>query len=427
MVSRIVKPKRESPGRTLLPSEVDEMLNHSIGPSEYRRNESWSELVVRHYRWNLSRMVSMARDAGAEIVFIAPAANLRDCSPFKSESGRGLSSQQVAETGQSVASAIEDLLEDRFEEALAKCQAVLAKDGDYADAHYYSGCALYALDRFDEATKAFRLAVDNDVCPLRATSQISDAIRGVARRDDVPLVDFEKLAAEKCELEYGHRCVGGELFLDHVHPTIETHRDLALEILRLLQRRSLLGDTGSGPDASPSTEELRQVAARIESKIDRKAQGIAFRNLAKVLHWAGKFQEAEPRARDALRLLPTDAESRFLLADCLVQTGRPDEAIEQYRQLLAVTDYSRAHLPFGELLAETGDYRGAKSYLLRAVLTDNEEHRVRAYRTLGWVHQQLGETAFAAESFRIADEISGQNPAAAPETTRPIEAAPSRQ
>ncbi len=62
------------------------------------------------------------------------------------------------------------------------------------------------------------------------------------------------------------------------------------------------------------------------ARIDERAHGVALRNLAKVLHWSGKFAEAIPRAVDALELLVEDAESRYVLADCLHHLAM-DEAV----------------------------------------------------------------------------------------------------
>ncbi len=48
----------------LLPAEVDEVLNHSIGPADYQRDDAWRKKVIHHYQLNLARMVKIARDSG---------------------------------------------------------------------------------------------------------------------------------------------------------------------------------------------------------------------------------------------------------------------------------------------------------------------------------------------------------------------------
>ena len=81
----------EVDSREILPAEVDEILNHSAGPTGYHRDSEWAAKVASHYRVNLERMVSLAREAGADVLFVSPAVNLRDCAPFKSEHGDGVS------------------------------------------------------------------------------------------------------------------------------------------------------------------------------------------------------------------------------------------------------------------------------------------------------------------------------------------------
>ena len=387
-----------------LAGEVDEMLNHSIGPKDYHRDDAWREKVLRHYEWNLNRMVSIAQNAGAEIVLITPASNLRDCGPFKTESSNGLSDDAVAEAQLQLDLADLQLRDEQFDAALAICQAVLASDGRNAEAHFLAGRALFGMGRNLEAETAFKRAIDEDICPLRATTQIVDAVRRVARQNHVPLVDFENQLRDKCLRELGHGCLGAEYFLDHVHPTIDVHGDLALWILDELQNQKLVGGS------TPSEATVRQVRVRIDDQIDVKAQGVAFRNLAKVLHWAGKFQEAAPRARDAIKLIRDDLESRFVLADCLINMGKREEAFQVYEELFAIGEYPRAYLPFGELLIERGDLTAAKAYLLQALLTESDMDRARAHYKLGLAHYRLREFQLAVQSLRAADELYPDDP-----------------
>ena len=127
-----------------------------------------------------------------------------------------------------------------------------------------------------------------------------------------------------------------------------------------------------------------------------------FRNLAKTLHWAGKFEEAEPHARNALDRLPDDPESRFVLADCLKNTGRYGEAIDEYDRLFAFDfDFERAYHQFGYLLAQEGYFAKAKAYLILAAVREPENASIQY--TLGTVHLRLGEYDFAVESLSESD------------------------
>jgi len=205
--------------------------------------------------------------------------------------------------------------------------------------------------------------------------------------------------------KHGHRCFGDEYFLDHVHPSIETHGLIANEILTSLRE---IGWTQLR-EIDPS--DLDDVSKRVVASVDQDRQAIAFRNLAKVLHWAGKFEEAIPKAVNATRLLPEDLESWFVMADCLRQLGRNDEAYLVYQQLFMKGDYGRAYLPFGELLMDMGRYDRAREFLLMATIVPKLEHRIRAYYDLGYSHLQLGEFKLALESLLECEKLAKDEPA----------------
>ncbi len=175
-----------------LPAEVDERLNHTLGPTDYTRDDAWAEKVLVHYRLNIQRMVDMARDCGAEIVFITPASNESDCSPFKSELATGLVMADQNAFAMALDTARQAAAESTWETAIASYQSALQLDPRHPDANFELGRALGEVGRFSEAQSAFSRAIDEDICPLRATTEISDVVREVAQAKHVPLVEFER-------------------------------------------------------------------------------------------------------------------------------------------------------------------------------------------------------------------------------------------
>ena len=329
-----------------LSTEVDERLNHTAGPSDYERDEVWQQKVLQHYEFNLSRMVSIAREAGAKIIFIDPASNEKDCSPFKTD-----------------------------------------------ELFYEDGRDLFEIGLYDDALVAFTTAIDRDICPLRATTPIAEIGRRVAQQQDVPRVPFSERLRNDCLTQYGHPCLGEEYFVDHVHPTITAHRDLATWIIDTLRDTGWINENHLSPSVISTVDE------EIRAAIVPRDHAISFRNLAKVLHWAGKFDEASRRAQDALRLLPNDLESRFVLADCMTRMQQYDEALDHYKRIFEISDYERAILPYGELLAYRSEYELAKVYLIMATASAKDVVRKRAFQALGDVHTQLGEIEQAAEAY----------------------------
>jgi tetratricopeptide (TPR) repeat protein len=182
---------------------------------------------------------------------------------------------------------------------------------------------------------------------------------------------------------------------------------LAIWIIETLLERGFVH--GPGTDDATMKERYAAIEKKVLGTIDPLTNGYALRNLAKVLHWSGKYFEAESRARDALKLIADDPESRFVLADCLKNTGRTEEAIDEYEKLFASgLHYPRATEAYGRLLATTGRLEQAKGYLLLAITED--EKNADAYHWLGWVHFQLMEFEFAEESFEHANRIRPNNP-----------------
>jgi tetratricopeptide (TPR) repeat protein len=377
----------------VLRGEVDEILNHTVGPVDYHRDDVWRAKVLHHYETNLRRMVSIARRAGAKIVFIAPTANEKNCSPFKSEHDAGFTSTDQER--------LIDLATETTK-SIANLEEAIKIAPHYADYHYRLGQAYLAVDRFADAQGAFSRALNDDVCPLRAVDEIGEAIERVALELKVPVVDFGKKLRRLCESENGHAIFGDEYFLDHVHPTIDVNRRLALWVIEELQSNKIL--QGKRVIDLILSDQLSEVEEKVLSQIDPQAQAYSRRNLAKVLHWAGKFEEAVPHAKEVLKTIPNDLESRFILASCFANLDKKDEAMKEYDRLFANgVDYPRAYLPFGELLAERGYLQQAKAYLLMATLHDQKS--AAAFYALGVVHVREQEFQFAVESLEESNRL----------------------
>lgn len=403
--SRMANRPASSPDRKnmdLLPAEVDEILNHTIGPVDYHRDEAWRASVLKHYELNLRRMILIAERSKAKVVFITPASNEKDCSPFKSEHSPNLTPadlQKLRDLEES--SSLEVGEQTDAKHRIETWQAAIRIDPAFAEYHYRIGRAYFELHRYEEAQKAFSQSLQDDVCPLRAVSEIREAIERVARETHVPIVDFNKLLRAQCNIEYGHSILGKEYFLDHVHPTIDVNRRLALRTIEELQLQRIVG----GPPIQDwvQSDDCKQIEMKVLSKLDQVDQGGALRNLAKVLHWAGKYVEAIPRAYDALELLPNDLESQFVLADCLTNVGDP-RAIDEFDKLFANNrNFPRAYFPYATMLATHGRLEQSKAYFLLAILHD--EKNSSAFLQLGIVHLRLGEYSLALESLEQSDKL----------------------
>ena len=386
------KPRVAEGRRPLLATEVDTILDNTVGPDAYRRDEAGRAKTLAHFRFNLRRMIRLARSAGAGVVLVTPASNLKDSAPFKSEPGESVAVADQRRLVTLFESALEAASNERWQEALTALDEAVALDGRYAAGHYHRGRALFSLGRYDDAKAAFVRALEEDVCPLRALPEIQRIITEIAVEQDIPLVDFEQLIERRAE----HGIPGSGEFLDHVHPTLTGHRLLALELLKVLDQRRIASVSGTwGEDA------LAKVSERVEGRLGKEAHGAALRNLARLSSWLGRLDEASRTLAKVIELLGPDAETLDLMGQNAAARGRLEEAIVLYRRAVDISpDYADAHLHLGVELVNQGSIPEGLSELQRALalVPDSAE----AHTQLGVAYAAQGNREQAIQQYRRA-------------------------
>ena len=373
---------QRQPDRFQMSEEVDAVLDHTVGPTSYERNDGLRQRILDHFSVNLTRIVHIFRRAGAEIVLIAPASNLKDCSPFKSMHTDGLSAESRRAWSKFYTRAQEFERQGQLEDALADYRRAVRVDSRFAELHWRVGRLLMKLKRYDGARTAFRQAVDEDVCPLRAVGQIARIIRRTAESMQVPLVDFEQLISVRCRRQFGHTSPGEEFFLDHVHPTIATNGRLAAAIVE-----QLIDAGGITARLSPTEKLVDEVSREIAGRVDARKHAIALRNLAKVLNWAGKHHEAGSLALRAVKQLPDDPESLVMSGAYLARTGRKEQAIAHYRRALRHRPKdATAHQLLGAALVDRGNLPEALRHF--TTLTRLRPRDAHAWQMVGAIHAE---------------------------------------
>jgi len=313
-----------------LSGDVDEILNHSVGPDSYHRDDVLKQQIITHYRLNMRRMVRIARSAGADIVFVQPASNIKDMSPFKSEHKPGLD-EQAKQEWQSLYERARELQDaGNADGALAVYRQALDIDDRYADLHYRIGQVLFELGRYDAAETAFRRAIEEDVVPLRILDSMQGIVAEVAAEENVPLIDFPGLIREAYLARYEHAIPGEEYFPDHVHTNIEGYRLLGLALFDQLVEQGV-----ATPDASWGEARIEAVGQELIAGLDPRVEGRALLTLGRVLDWAGKHDEAYHLFQRALEILGPSPRLYDRLARSAFICGKYDESIHYLRETLA--------------------------------------------------------------------------------------------
>jgi tetratricopeptide (TPR) repeat protein len=400
LAQRLLRGPPEAPDRPALPAEVDAILDRSVGPGAYHRDDRRRAQVLAHFRSTLGRIVEVAQDAGAEVVLVVPAGNVRDCTPFKSEHRDGLTNDQLREFRAHLRAAEEALQAGRAAEALSRIDRAIRIDPRYAAAQYLRGRVLLETGDTKAARQALVRAREEDVCPLRALEAIQDLVRDVAAEYRIPAIDFAALV----DGESADGIPGADWFLDHVHPTLEGNQRLASELADKLIEMNVLR-----PQASWTSEGFQRIARRVTEQIDPRDHALALRNLGKVLSWAGKVDEAGRLALQAAEHLPNDAEAQRMAGFAKLRLNQTAEAKPLFEAAIRLQpDDVRALSGLGEVYTRLGQHEAAHDCFVQAVAAD-PKHAPAQYN-LGNTLRVLGRLEAAETAYRRAISLAPDQP-----------------
>lgn len=328
----------------ILPTEVTALLDHSVGPEDYHRDDAKRDAIIKDYQTSLLRMTHIGERVGAKMILVTPASNLKDFSPFKSEPSKNLSAQEISQV-ETLKKEITKALEEGNEiNAEVIASEALAIDNRDPKLLYLHGQALLALNQIDEARNAFIQSRDEDVCPLRALTPVHSIVTNVARKENTGFVDFVSIVNEHSP----NGIPGSEMFLDHVHPTIEGNKLLALAIVKEMTRQGIVSQTTSWNE-----EVIAKITNDLENSLDKKTHAIALRNLSKVLMWGGKEEEAKRLIDLALSMIPEDSEAIAQEGILLWREGNKEAALVQFREAVRLAPWNATiHHKLGVLLSE---------------------------------------------------------------------------
>ena len=342
--------------------------------------DSRLETVYAHFEKNLEDICSVARGTGAKVLLSTVGSNLRDCAPFVSVHGEGLSAEEqekweaIYEEGVALEEAGD--IEGAVEKYLS-CEAI---DSIYAGLHFRLGRMHEKAGTYDEALESYRKARELDALRFRADDRINSIIREVAEEGKgkgVYFVDGAAVFAERSE----HDIPGGKLFYEHVHMTFEGNAVIAEALLRSIEdalpgwvqsKRVEVGTMESGEladrlafteiDRLISKEQMLDVYLKHPPFTNQlyHAEEIVVLEEERAGLRKGVTKDVVDRAaavyEKAIERCPEDWWLRWKYAELLAdRLGDTDGAIEQCRRVLElVPQYRKGHALLGGLLQQAG-------------------------------------------------------------------------
>ena len=384
--------------------EVDDVLAKTIGPTSYVRDDSLHRHILEHYGASLARMAKLAHSVGAEVLFLTTPGNEKDCSPFKSEPTDGLSAERAAQVAAWKARA--DSLAGQPAEATAIYDSIVSADPRDAGLLYAAGKAAYAAKDFPRAKILFDKALDEDICPLRALTSMRSIVLETARANSAQALDWAAILEKKTAAAEGNDVLGEPDFVDHVHLSIDDYRLMALAIIG---KMSALGMAKTGPgwdETAQGNPVVTEVAQRVMAKMGPHELGEGLHNLAKVVNWAGKHEDA---ARIAERALATDSQgleaiwSSLFVGAARERQGKEAEALPHYRRAVRLDPGNpMSHHYLADALARAGSNEEAAAEY--AVVVSQDPGDAEARGRLGLLLVGLGRPAEAIPQLKGALE-----------------------
>lgn len=215
-------------------AEVKARLDVADGLNQYARDVDWRSSVIEHFRQTMDRMVAACQRQNVPLILCVPASNIDDTPPFKVSQSPSLTPEQAVQFRVLwEAAQAEGILSNR---RLELCREALEIDPHHAGAAYVAGRLLLDSRQPSEADQYLMTAKDWDVCPLRAPSEIEAAVRQIGTDRGVPVIDTP---ARMREL-YPNGRLSDQQFVDHVHPTIRLHQEIAVWLLEVMDAQRLL-------------------------------------------------------------------------------------------------------------------------------------------------------------------------------------------
>ncbi len=302
---------------TVLAEDVETRLDSQSGYASYHFDAEWRTQVVRHYEQSLRAMVELCREADVPLILVKLGSNLRDCPPFKSEHKPGLDvdAERIWQTHFEEATQAES---EDLQRALSVYHRAEAVAEQHALLAFRIARCLDQLDRHDEARPYYVKAMQWDVCPLRMLDEMHAIVENVAAQTNTLVVDAQRMIAKRSP----NGIPGHDWYVDHVHPTVGAHQQIARTIIAQASARGLLPDTTDFSD-----NQRREIYRR---HLDRLGDAY-LRNAGRRIEWLENWARRQRLFSDTL---PSDVGAAERYGHRQLDLGDDSSALATYKMAI---------------------------------------------------------------------------------------------
>ena len=185
-------------------------------------------LAQRNYETNITRIARFCAGHKIPLLLVSPVSNLRGQSPMPLPGQRKRLQKIEREIGSTLTARNAALY-------LSSLDTLLEQDGNDATLHFRMAQCYELLDRGEKSRAHYLSAREHDPCRYRASSQLSAILQSVASSnpEQTEFLDVR----DDFDAASRHGLPGDDLFLEHVHLTLDGHWLLAQLIAKAVADR----------------------------------------------------------------------------------------------------------------------------------------------------------------------------------------------
>lgn len=436
-INACITAKKESRVGRLLKDLNQSLGVHGADQSKWQGMESFltSRIVAedprlqdcyRHFRDNLDDIIETAQGCRAGVLLCTVPINIQSCAPFGSEHKAGLAAESLAQWDQAFQEGRGLEQKGDHAGALAAYEKARQIDDAYADLMFCMGRCLAALGRTDEARRAFVDARDRDVLRFRADSSILRVIRDTAQAWSAKGVRLLDLDAH-LEGRTSDHLLGDGLLVDHVHLNFRGNFWAALaameQIRRMMPKAGLTEPARSEDElfdlcrkrlVYDSREQYRlamemyrrKTISPFAEQLDHDAHLAVLRE--ELVHLRRVMGPHDLAAiEDAIRRRPLDTYLILRRGQALMETGRPRDAVDVYRNALDAKPYD---MRIRSALAQALTQGGARGEAVKVLTSKQTPDRLSHRDALLLLGARCAESGNLPEATSIYEELSRIDP-----------------